>query len=64
MGLGVLALLISVIMFAAESPMLPPEVWVSCVAVLGGVVAFSLVPITYDLMKRIISPKSAESLPE
>jgi hypothetical protein len=47
MALGVVALAVSVIMFAAESTKLSSEVWMSCVAVLGGVIALSLLPITF-----------------
>lgn len=65
MALGVVALAVSVIMFAAESTKLSSEVWMSCVAVLGGVIALSLLPITYETAKAIWSesPTSEETLP-
>jgi hypothetical protein len=47
MALGVVALVVSIIMFAAESTALTSEVWVSCVAVLGSVIGLSLLPITF-----------------
>ena len=47
MGLGVLALVVSVIMFAAESTAFSSVVWLSCVGVLAGVIGLSLVPITF-----------------
>jgi hypothetical protein len=46
MGLGVVSLIVSVIMFAAESNKLTSEVWVACVSVVGGVLGLSLLPIT------------------
>ena len=77
MGLGVVALVVSVIMFAAESTSLSSEVWVSCVAVLGGVIALSLIPIMfvsflinifsysllsrYEKIKEILSSGKSES---
>jgi len=61
MALGVVALIVSVIMFAAESTSLSSEVWVSCMAVLGGVIVLSLVPIIYEKLKDILSPGRSES---
>jgi len=45
MGLGVIALVISIILFAAETTSLAGEVWMTCVVVLFTVMTFSLVPI-------------------
>ncbi len=47
MGLGVIALVISIILFAAEADSLAAEVWMSCVVVLFTVMAFSLVPVRW-----------------
>jgi len=47
MAVGVMALVVSIIMFAAESTVLAREVWISCVAVLGGVIGLSLLPISF-----------------
>ena len=47
MGLGVIALVISIILFAAEADSLAGEVWMSCVVVLFTVMTFSLVPIRW-----------------
>jgi len=63
MGLGVVALIASIIMFAAESPSLTSEVWMSCVAVLAGVFSLSLLPVTYETVKEFLSTDSAEGLP-
>jgi hypothetical protein len=64
MALGVVALVVSVITFAAESAALPSQVWVSCVAVLAGVIGLSLLPITYETLKILLSPSNPERLPE
>jgi hypothetical protein len=57
MALGVAALVVSVIMFAAESPKLSSEVWMTCVVVLGGVIALSLLPVTFvAFLINILSP--------
>jgi hypothetical protein len=45
MGLGVIALVVSIILFTAETNSLAREVWVTCVAILFTVMIFSLVPI-------------------
>ena len=47
MGLGVLSLVVSVVMFAAESTALSSVVWLSCVGVLAAVIGLSLLPITF-----------------
>jgi len=45
MALGVIALVISIILFTAETKSLAAEVWMTCVVVLFTVMTFSLVPI-------------------
>ena len=45
MGLGVIALVISVVLFTAETASLATEVWITCVVVPFTVVFFSLMPI-------------------
>jgi hypothetical protein len=47
MGLGVVCLIISTILFAANSTSLLREVWISCVAVLVGIICLSLLPIRF-----------------
>ena len=47
MGLGVACLIISTILFAAKSTSLLREVWISCVAVLVGIICLSLLPIRF-----------------
>ena len=47
MGLGVACLIISTILFAANSTSLLREVWISCVAVLVGIICLSLLPIRF-----------------
>jgi hypothetical protein len=68
MALGVVALVVSVIMFAAESTKLSSEVWMSCVAVLDGVIALSLLPITFvafliDILSFDILPATKQPRP-
>ena len=55
MGLGVVALVVSTIMFAAASTAFSSVVWVSCVAVLCGVIGLSLLPITFVSFFVVIS---------
>jgi len=64
MGLGVACLIVSTILFAANSTSLLREVWIACVAVLVGVVCLSLLPIRFvwplpfhSIVKFIFSPK-------
>jgi uncharacterized membrane protein YccC len=45
MGLGVIALVISIILFTAATTLLSEEVWISCVVILFTVMILSLVPI-------------------
>ena len=46
MGLGVIALVISIVLFTAETTSLATEVWITCVVVPFTVIFFSLMPIT------------------
>jgi len=63
MGLGVLSLIASTIMYAAESAFLTSEVWVACVAVLGAFLGLSLLPVTYETAKGFFFPDSTDRLP-
>jgi hypothetical protein len=47
MGFGVACLIVSTILFAANSTSLLREVWIACVAVLVGVICLSLLPIRF-----------------
>jgi hypothetical protein len=50
MALGVIALVISIILFTAETASVAGEAWMTCVVVLCTVMIFSLVPIRCALL--------------
>jgi len=61
MGLGVIALVISIILFTATTTSLAEEVWISCVVILFTVMILSLIPISFSVVKRRLKSMTGTS---